>query len=161
MVRDEHLAYDVLQDVFLQLYRSLPGLRAGGTLKPWLCKVARNRCLDELRRKRPIFFSEISLVPDGEELSPLIELLDTDPQPEELVELHEVRQRLSEAIERLPSRYRMTVLLRYGHHLNFRQIGQALNMPTSTAKTYVHRANKLLRTLLEPEFVNSWGMEKQ
>ena len=66
LVRDEDLAYDVLQSVFLQLYRSLPALQAqaGGALKGWLCQVARRRCIDELRRKRPIFFSEIPLVPD-------------------------------------------------------------------------------------------------
>jgi len=59
LVRDEDLTYDVLQHVFLQLYRSLPRLQTGGALKGWLCQVARRRCIDELRRKRPIFFSEI------------------------------------------------------------------------------------------------------
>ena len=155
MVRDEHLAHDILQDVSLQLYRSLPNLRAEGTIKAWLCQVARNRCLDELRRKRPILFSEILLMPNGEEFSPLIMFLDPDPQPEELVELHETQQRIREAIEKLPPRYRLVVLLRYSHHMSFRQIGQALNMPDLTAKTSVHRAKKLLRTLLEPEFANS------
>ena len=41
LVRDEDLAHDVLQHVFLQLYHSLPTLQAGGTLKAWLCQVAR------------------------------------------------------------------------------------------------------------------------
>jgi RNA polymerase sigma factor (sigma-70 family) len=81
LVRDEHLAHDVLQHVFLQLYRSLPTLRTGGTLKGWLCQVARNRCLDELRRKRPVFFSETALVSDGVEHSPLLMLPDPHPQP--------------------------------------------------------------------------------
>jgi len=63
LMQDEHLAHDVLQYVFLQLYRSLPTLRAGGTLKAWLSQVARHRCLDELRRKRPVYFSEIAPEP--------------------------------------------------------------------------------------------------
>jgi RNA polymerase sigma factor (sigma-70 family) len=154
MVRDEYLAHDILQDVLLQLYHSLPRLQRGGTLKAWLCQVARRRCIDELRRKRPIFFSEILLLPDEDEFSPPIALLDPDPQPEEQVELHEVRQRLLAAIERLPSRYRMVVLLRHTNHLSFREIGQVLSMPASTAKTYFHRAKKRLRTLLGPEFMN-------
>jgi RNA polymerase sigma-70 factor, ECF subfamily len=41
LVRDEDLAHDVLQHVFLQLYRSLPTLRTSGTLKAWLCQVYR------------------------------------------------------------------------------------------------------------------------
>ena len=93
-------------------------------------------------------------VPDEDEFSPLIALLDPDPQPEELVELHELQQQLIEAIERLPSRYRAVVLLRYTNHLSFREIGQALSISTSTAKTQFHRAKKPLRTLLRPEFAN-------
>jgi DNA-directed RNA polymerase specialized sigma24 family protein len=48
----------------------------------------------------------------------------------------------------------MVVQLRYTNHLSFREIGQALNMPASTAKTYFHRAKKPLRILLGPEFTN-------
>ena len=152
LVRDEHLAHDVLQHVFLQLYHSLPTLQAGGTLKAWLYQVARHRCIDELRRKRPIFFSEIASVPDGDEFSPLTTLLDPDRQPEEQVELHELRQQLLEAIEALPPHFRRVVLVRYATQSSFREIGQALNIPAATAKTYFNRARKQLRTLLGPEF---------
>src|SRR5213082_108198 len=85
MVRDEHLAHDILQHVFIQLYRSLPTLEKSGekdgTLKAWLSQVARHCSIDELRRKRPILFSEIALVPDGDGFSPLTTLLDPDLQP--------------------------------------------------------------------------------
>jgi len=161
LVQDEHLAHDVLQYVFLQLYRSLPTLRVGGTLKAWLSQVARNRCLDELRRKRPIFFSEIIPEPEGDEFSHLITLLDPDLPPEEQLEQDELRELLLEAIETLPLRYRAVVLLRYVSQLSFREIGQELGIPDSTAKTYFHRARKPLRALLEPEFAHERGMEKQ
>jgi RNA polymerase sigma-70 factor (ECF subfamily) len=59
----------------------------------------------------------------------------------------------------LPSRYREVVLLRYTNHLNFREIGQALGIPASTAKTYFYRAKKPLRTLLGPEFTH--GMRNE
>ena len=154
LVQDEHLAHDVLQHVFLQLYRSLPTLRTGRTLKAWLCQIARHRCIDELRRKRPIFFSEIASVPDGDEFSPLTTLPDADLQPEEQVELHELRQQLLEAIEMLPSHFRAVVLFRYAYQLSFREIGQALSIPEATAKKYFYRARKPLRTLLGPEFTN-------
>ena len=152
LVRDEHLAYDILQHVFLQMYRSLPTLTKGGTIKAWLSQVARHRSIDELRRKRPILFSEIALVPDGDEFSPLTTLLDPDLQPEEQVELHELRQRLLEAIETLPSRYRAVVLLRCDTQLSYREIGRALSIPETTVKTYFYRAKKQLRALLGPEF---------
>jgi RNA polymerase sigma factor (sigma-70 family) len=158
LVQDEHLAHDILQHVFLQLYRSLPKLQASGTLKAWLSQVARHRCFDELRRKRPIYFSELTPLPDGDDYSQLITLPDPDLQPEEQVEQDELRELLLEAIEMLPSRYRAVVLLRYATQLSFREIGQELGIPDATAKTYFHRARKPLRALLEPEFANEWGM---
>jgi RNA polymerase sigma-70 factor, ECF subfamily len=164
LVRDKHLAYDVLQHVILQLYRSFPTLekggKKGGTLKAWLSQVARNRSIDELRRKRPILFSEIALFPDEDEFSPLTTLLDPDRQPEEQVELRELRVLLLEAIETLPSRYRAIVRLRYTDQLRYCEIGQALSMPESTAKTYFSRASKLLRSLLGSEFAYYKGKER-
>lgn len=161
LVQDEDLAQDILQHVFLQLYRSLPTLRAEGTLKAWLSQVARHRCFDELRRKRPIYFSEIAPLPDGDEFSYLITLPDPHLLPEEQVEQDELRELLLEAIKTLPSHYRAVVLLRYTHHLSFREIGQELGIPDATAKTYFHRARKPLRALLEPEVADYVGMEKQ
>lgn len=160
LVRDEHLAYDVLQYVFLQLYRSLPELRTGGTLKGWLCQVARHRSIDELRREQPLFFSEIEPFPDGGEYSFLLTLPDQDPQPEEEVELREMRKLLLDAIETLPSRYRTVVQLRYATQLSFREIGQELGIPVATAKTYFHRAKEVLRALLELEFAGERDMRK-
>jgi RNA polymerase sigma factor (sigma-70 family) len=146
------------------LYRSLPTLEKSGekdgTLKAWLSQVARHCSIDELRRKRPILFSEIALVPDGDGFSPLTTLLDPDLQPEEQVVLLELRARVLEAIETLPSRYRAIVLLRYTDQLSFREIGQALSMPESTAKTYFSRARKHLRTMMDPEFAFYLGKER-
>jgi len=57
-LNDYDQASDIAQQTFLQLYISLPNLRTNEPLKAWLFQVARNRCLDELRRKRAIHFSE-------------------------------------------------------------------------------------------------------
>ena len=160
LVRDEHLAYDVLQHVFLQLYRSLPTLVLGETRRAWLSQVARNRSIDELRRRRHLLFSEIEPFPDGGEYSFLATLPDPDRQPEEQIELRELRERLLDAIETLPSRYRAVVLLRYTDQLSFREIGQALSMPEPTAKTYFSRARKQLRTLLGSKYAYYWGKER-
>jgi RNA polymerase sigma factor (sigma-70 family) len=161
MLRDEHHAYDVLQHVYIQLYRSLPTLRPGGTIKSWLCQVARRRCIDELRRKRPICFSEMEEDSDGGELSLLAALPDPERRMEEQIELGELRQQLLDAIATLPAHVRAVVLLRYATHLSFREIGQALDIPEATAKTYFYRAKQPLRALLEPEFEQYRVMEKQ
>src|ERR1700730_8134983 len=145
---DYDLASDISQNVFLQLYISLPTLRTNEPVRAWLYQVARNRCLDELRRKRAIPFSQIEAVEEEEELSPLTILPDTDPLPEEMAERKELKQLLHEAINGLPPKYRAVVLLRYTGQLTFAEISKTLNMPEATTKTYFQRARPLLRAAL-------------
>ncbi len=145
---DYDQACDVLQQVLLQLFISLSTLRTSNTIKSWLFQVARNRCLDELRRKRMIHFSELEKGSDEDELSGLFAIPDSNPLPEELVEHQELQQRLHQAIRSLPPRFRTIVLLRYASQLSFPEIGQVLNIPEATAKTYFQRAKPMLRASL-------------
>jgi RNA polymerase sigma factor (sigma-70 family) len=156
---DYDLACDVSQQVFLQLYISMPTLRTGEPLKAWLFQVARNRCLDELRRKRAIHFSELESASDDDDLSPLAIMPDLRPLPEEIAERHDLQASLRSAIEALPPKFRSVVLLRYAGQLSFSEIGKTLNMPEATAKTYFQRARPLLRNALaaqwRPQYVTS------
>src|SRR5258708_11789799 len=84
-LKDGEQVNDVLQYVFLQLYVSLSRLLTSASLKPWLLQVARNRCLDELRRRRrraAIPFSAL----DREYREEARSLVETIPQPETLSE---------------------------------------------------------------------------
>src|SRR5258706_6937845 len=65
---DYDQACDILQHVFIQLHNSLPSLRTDKPLKAWLFQVARNRCLDELRRKHAIYFSELETANEYDEI---------------------------------------------------------------------------------------------
>ena len=148
---DYDAACDISQQVFLQLYISLPTLRTAAPLKAWLFQVARNRCLDELRRKQAIHFSEIESTLDDDEVSPLSVLPDTSPLPEEIAERHDLQVCLQHAIATLPPKFRSVVVLRYANQLGFSEIGQLLNMPEATAKTYFQRAKSLLHAALASE----------
>jgi RNA polymerase sigma factor (sigma-70 family) len=147
-VGEYDLACDILQHVLLQLYLSLPTLRTTQPLRCWLFRVAQNRCIDELRRKQILHFSELEGADDEEELSPLATLCDVEPLPEEVAEWHDLQQWLRQAISDLPPKYRAIVVLRYASHLSFSEIGQTLGIPEATAKTYFHRAKPMLRASL-------------
>jgi len=138
-------ASDILQQVMLQLYLSLPKLRTGEPLKAWLYQVARNRCLDELRRKRAMHFSELEKEIDEEEQSLVETMQDRSPLPEEVVERRDVQEILLKAIRALPPKFRAVVLLRYASQLSYAEIGRVLHMPEATAKTYFQRAKPLLK----------------
>jgi RNA polymerase sigma-70 factor, ECF subfamily len=139
---------DVLQLVFIRLYTSLPKLGTGEPFKPWLFQVARNCCVDELRRKRrcAVHFSQFENS-EGE-LAGLCDLPDPRPLPEEVVERRDLQAQLQGAIEALPHKFRTVVILRYSSQMSFAEIGQVLSMPEATAKTYFHRAKALLRKAL-------------
>ncbi|GCE10451.1 RNA polymerase sigma factor [Tengunoibacter tsumagoiensis] len=145
---DYDLACDVSQQVFLQLYISMPTLRTGEPLKAWLFQVARNRCLDELRRKKAIHFSDMESSSEDDELSPLAILPDNQPLPDEMAERNDLQQKLRAAIDALPPKFRSVVMLRYTGQLSFSEIGKTLNMPEATAKTYFQRARPLLRAAM-------------
>ena len=159
LLGDYDLACDVSQQVFLQLYISMPTLRTGEPLKAWLFQVARNRCLDELRRKRAIHFSELESANDDDDLSPLDIMPDTHPQPDEMAERNDLQAKLRAAIDALPPKFRAVVLLRYTSQLSFSEIGKTLSMPEATAKTYFQRARPLLRASMaahwKPEYENA------
>jgi RNA polymerase sigma-70 factor (ECF subfamily) len=143
-----HEAQDVLQQVWLQLYLSLPSLHPNVDLKPWLFKVARNRSLDVLRRKRLLSFSEVETGNEEDEASFLDTIPDMSPTPEELLEQRDLQREIQRAINALPHAYRSVVSLYYSKHMNYAEIGQVLNIPASTVKTRFQRAKPFLRTEL-------------
>lgn len=147
-LRDADTAGDILQEVFFQLYLSLSHLRIDAPLKPWLFRVARNRCLDTMRRKKVIPFSTLQTSISDDELSLWEIIPDPDPLTEEIAEQHDAQLLLQQAIATLPPKYRIIVLLRYVAQLTFAEIGQALHIPTATAKTYFQRSRPLLRAAL-------------
>ncbi|HEY6285199.1 MAG TPA: sigma-70 family RNA polymerase sigma factor [Ktedonobacteraceae bacterium] len=143
-----HETHDVLQLVWLQLYLSLATLLPNVHIKPWLFTVARNRCLDILRRKRFLSFSELEVGNEEHEAVFLDAIPDTSPTPEEVAEHSDLQREIQHAIQELPHNYRSVVLLYYGKQLSFSEIGQVLNISGSTVKTRFNRAKPLLRAAL-------------
>ena len=150
-LKDGEQVYDVLQHVFLTLYVSLPMLLTNVSLTPWLFQVARNRCLDELRRRHrqaEIPFSTLEWKYREEELSPVESVPDPEPLPEEVAERIDLHCSLQRAIFSLPPKLRSIVHLHCFGHLSFSEIGRMLKMPEPTVKTYFYRSLPRLRTAL-------------
>lgn len=150
---DYDQACDVLQQVFLRFYTSLPTLGTAEPFKPWLFQVARNCCVDELRRRKryAIHFSQLETENSEGEITFLGDMADPGPLPEEIMERHDLQHVLQDAIQSLPPKFRDVVTLRYLAQLSFSEIGRTLNMPEATAKTYFHRAKVMLRKTLSTQ----------
>jgi RNA polymerase sigma factor (sigma-70 family) len=140
-------ADDLAQDVFVQVFRSLPSARTDLPFRPWLYVIARNKCLDFLKRKRPTLFADVDGDADaGEGIAERLQ--DDEPLPEELAERADLQRVLQEAVAELPPRYRSVVAMRYTGDFSFAEIAAALGLPENTVKTHFHRAKALLRARL-------------
>ena len=148
-------AHDVLQQVWLQLYLSLPKLYPNVHVKPWLFTVARNRSLDFLRRKRLLCFSEIETGNGEDEVAFLDAIPDTSPTLEELIEQRDLKQTIQCAIQALPRTYRSVILLYYIEYMNYAEIGGVLKLPVSTVKARFQRAKPYLRADLTTQTIGS------
>jgi RNA polymerase sigma factor (sigma-70 family) len=139
-------ADDLTQDVFVQLLKSLPSAKPDLPLKPWIYVIARNKCLDHLKRKRPLLFSALGATDDDDPIEERVP--DQQPLPDDLAETADLRARLQAAIAALPPRYRTVVALRYSSDLTFAEMGEVLHLPENTVKTHFQRAKAMLRARL-------------
>jgi RNA polymerase sigma-70 factor (ECF subfamily) len=134
MLQQRAWAEDVSQDVFLRIWRALPGFAGQSSLSTWIYAISRNACLSELRKKRP----QVSIDDDEEGYHPEIAALAVaDPDDSATVSV-------SQMLEQLPERYRQAVTLFYMEDKSYEQTAASLGMPLGTVKALLHRARKRL-----------------
>ena len=113
--------------------------------------MARNRSIDELRKRRrytEIPFSTIVWDAGEQDLSLPETIPDPKPLPKEVVEQFDLSWSLHQALVSLPPRLRLIVQLHCFRHLTFAEIGGLLNMREITARTYFFRALVRMRKVL-------------
>jgi RNA polymerase sigma-70 factor (ECF subfamily) len=144
LVGEEHLAEDLTQDVFLQLYRNFGSYDPARELRPWVFAVATNKVRDFWRSRghREGRRSE-SIDDDGS----LFQLEGDGPGPADALEGSEQGRQLREAVEGLPEGLRMAVHLRVFEGLSFQAIGGILDCNEAAARKRYSRAVERLRTV--------------
>ena len=144
MIRNEEDVADLTQDTFVKAFNALPRFKFEYPFSRWIYKIASNRCIDHLRRKR---FQEVSLdqpivTRDGGELS--MDPPDMGPVPDDQLLARERAQMLREALETLPEKYRTVIRMRHEEELDYQEIADKLGHPLGTVKAHLFRARKML-----------------
>jgi len=128
-VRDRSAAEEIVQDVFVKVWRSAERYDASqGKLSTWLLTIARRTAIDMHRK------TQRRLVPELMEDEQLAQVHDDDAGPEAIVEAHAVRDILHEALARLPDDQRATIERMYYQGYTQREIAEAMDVPLGTVK---------------------------
>jgi RNA polymerase sigma-70 factor, ECF subfamily len=134
MLRDRSMAEDTTQDVFLRIWRALPGFAGQSALSTWIYAISKNACLSELRKRRP----QISLDLNDDEFHPELAKLSA-PEADDSATMS-----VSQLLDQLPERYRQAVVLFYMEDKSYEQTAESLSLPLGTVKALLHRARKRL-----------------
>jgi RNA polymerase sigma-70 factor (ECF subfamily) len=134
MLRDRTWAEDTTQDVFLRVWRALPGFAGQSALSTWIYAISKNACLSELRKRRP----QVSLDLDEDDYHPEIAAL-AAPEADDSATVS-----VTQLLDQLPERYRQAVTLFYMQDKSYEQTAEILGLPLGTVKALLHRARKRL-----------------
>ena len=137
LVGERDAAEDVVQETFLRLWRQARRWRPEAPVRAWLFRVAGNRAIDVLRRRRNL----AELDPDQVQAGPGIE--------ERLSELEQVR-RVRQAIAALPDRQRQALVLCRLEGMSMAEAGRVLGCSVGAVESLLSRARSELRRGLEP-----------
>ena len=148
MLGDPIAAEDVAQDSFLALYRHVHQVPPAA-YRPWLYRVARNLCLDQLRRRKFRLSLFRDLARDEEQsFNPA----DSDNQrPDQLAETREANEAIEQAIHLLPAKFREAFLLCEVEGLSYEDASAVLGCPVKTVSTRLFRARQRFKSLVSKQ----------
>jgi RNA polymerase sigma-70 factor (ECF subfamily) len=133
-LRDREAAEDVTQEVFIKVWRALPGFDGRASMSTWIYTIARNASLSALRARRP--HSSLS----EPEVMEAVESTAPAPSADVAVE----RAALLRLIDELPMKQRQVIMLFYMEAHSHEEVANLLAMPVGTVKTLLHRARARL-----------------
>jgi RNA polymerase sigma-70 factor, ECF subfamily len=143
MVHDEPTAHDVWQQTFLEAYRDLDQFGGRASMKTWLTSIARNRCLDVLKRNRR---HRERLESDDEAV---LDHIDPSTGPAERIDQARLIAKLEDCLRRLPPAMRATVLERFMTGSTYEELARLLRASANTLQVRVARALRILKHCLE------------
>ena len=144
---ESEAAKDLVQETFLNAYRGFKDFRGDAQVSTWLYTIASRACLRMRRRQKGAPEHELSL----EEFIPTSEgefrlQIPVDGlSPEEALQNKELRQALDAAIDKLPKKYKMVLVLRDMEGLSAKEVGTIMDLNERAVKSRLHRARLFVR----------------
>jgi RNA polymerase sigma-70 factor, ECF subfamily len=148
ILRHEHDARDVCQEVWLTVWKTLPAYRGDARFSTWLHPIATRRAIDHLRKRQRWFSRFLPFSSGPEDRVGVPEPAARDDTPAELAAA-ERRAIFEKALAELPPLLRAALALREIEGQTYEQIAHALDCPVGTVMSRLHKARQLLARKLQ------------
>jgi len=137
-------ADDLTQDAFLKAFHHIDSFRGECSLYTWIYRIARNVCLDAMRRKKFRNAFRVEVLFNGES-TPEVE----DPNHHDPYEQKDTRYWIDQAMARLPEDHRSVLVFREIQDLSYEEIAYIMNIPEGTVKSRLFKARRQMRETLQ------------
>ena len=142
MVIDHDDADDLLQDVFVKVWRNIAKFRQDANLYTWMYRIATNECITFLNKKR-----KQSFVAMGDVEEQLAGTLESDPQ----YSGDKIQLKLQQAILKLPEKQRLVFNMKYFQELKYDDMSEILGTSVGALKASYHHAVKKIEDFLKKD----------
>ena len=161
-IRDETEAEDVAQNVFIQVYKSASRYTVSAKFTTWLFTIARNLCLNEIRRRSRHPNDSLDAAPPyAEDDQPARQFEDTQACPPDTAATQaELEQKVEEALADLPENQRTAILLYQRQEMSYEEIAEVLDCSLSSVKSLIFRGREVLKDRLKP-YLRTGEWEKE
>jgi RNA polymerase sigma-70 factor (ECF subfamily) len=159
MLRDATEAEDLAQNVFVQVHKSAHRYQVSSKFSTWLFTIARNLCLNEIRRRSRHPASSLDAPHPDQDDQPLhqFEDLKTSSPPDSLLQ-GELAEKIGVVLAELPDNQRLAILLCRQEELSYEEIAKVLGCSVSATKSLIHRGRETLKQKLKPYLrTGAWG----
>lgn len=151
MVRNREDARDVTQEAFVKAYKSLDKFRLESSFYTWIYRIAMNRSIDYLRKRKRSGESEFDEQIATRDAQGGIDEAHHQDSPARTLQRKRLYARIMDAMQELPEDQRQVVLLRELEGMSYREIAEAMEIPEGTVMSRLYYARKKLQKLLADE----------
>ena len=150
-LRDPAEAEDLAQNVFLQVFKSAHRYRVSAKFSTWLYTIARNLCLNEIRRRSRHPADSLDAEHPDQDEQPARQFEDrkTYAAPDRVL-VDELVQKVDQAVAELPETQRTALLLCREEELSYEEIAKVIGCTLSATKSLIHRGRETLKQKLKP-----------
>ena len=142
--RNRAVAEEIVQEVWLTAVRSPGNYKGRSRMYTWLCGIALNKVKDTWRRKGRDAQRRYD-PPTGEDFTPELVLIDSEPLPQELVESEATKEMVRNALSSLPDNYRQVLIMKYAEQMSASEIGILMGRSEKAVESMLSRARLALR----------------